>query len=87
MFSRELSQTDERAGATLDAVHQMDGLFAALFKLGACVDSPETIEESAMIRAIAARGQQLTSAAMSLLGDSVHPLEDLRAVVSGPALD
>ena len=86
MFSRELSQTDERAGATLDAVHQMNGLFAALFKLGACVDSPETIEESAMIRAIAARGQQLTSAAMSLLGDAIHPLGELRAIVAPPDL-
>ena len=75
------SDTAERAQVALEATWQIAGLFDALIAQGVELEHADTLQEAAVIRALAIRGKRLTSAAMSMLGDDSASLDEERQVV------
>jgi hypothetical protein len=74
----------KRRGIALEAIWQMAYLFDALAERGRLLDEVDTLEASAVIKALALRGKALTSAAMTALGDdfAVVSIEALERTVS-----
>ena len=71
------SDTAERAHVALEATWQIAGLFEALLAKGVEME----MADSAVIRALAIRGNRLNSAAMAMLGDDLASLEEARQIV------
>ena len=77
------AEAAERMEIALRATLTLNGLFEGLITNATPLsDMPEHIEEAAVVQAIAIRGRQVLSVAMSMLGDELASLEDARRVLS-----
>jgi hypothetical protein len=74
----------KRREIALEATHQIASLFDALAEQGRRIDHPDTLEASAVIKALASRGRALSHAAMTALGDDTVAvsIEKLERTVS-----
>jgi hypothetical protein len=70
----------------LQATLTINGLFEGLITSAAPLSHmPESLEEAAVVQAIAIRGRRVLSVAMSMLGDDLASLDDARRILSGGA--
>jgi hypothetical protein len=74
----------KRRGVALEATWQIASLFDALAEQGTLLDHADTLDASAVIKALASRGRALSHAVMTALGDdtSAVSIEALERTVS-----
>ena len=77
------AESAERMEIALQATLTINGLFEGLITNAAPLSNTEHLEEASVIQAIAIRGRQVLSVAMSMLGDDLASLEDARRMLSG----
>ena len=81
--SKEAQSKDTRSRIALAATWQMEGIFDALIKLSRDLEGADNMDDIAPMRALALRGKELNSSAMSMLGDVLVPIEGALAVITG----
>jgi hypothetical protein len=82
------AENDERCQVALEATWQTACLFDELVEFAARMDHADTLQECAVLRALATRGQQLSQLTMRMLGerqDSAQCAEEQREVINAGA--
>lgn len=81
---RALADADERCAVAQEAVWQIACLFDEFANFAMRLDHADTLQECTIVRALAARGRELSGVAMRMLGESAAvDWESRGAIVAG----